>query len=298
VHVNNTVIKEAVDAVGGVDINLQGNGPVPYGVAPGSILDRNFDWRCGYKCYLVKYSPGVHHLDGEHALFLAMARGDVAPTYGLVDSNFDREKNQQKIIVALKQKAATTGTLTDIGKVTSLIDTLGTNLRTTFETSEIRTLMSIGSDVKPENIKSISLFNGDTPVVTTGNYGGASVVMPSAGIFDYTQIRQFLAQQLSTDPVTQEAAGVVVLNGSGVTGAGQTEADKLTKAGFIVKVVDTAPAGTYGPVAIYQVGTGMSATKAKLESRYGTTVKTSAPPVAVGSGTNFVIIIGKGSSQN
>jgi LCP family protein required for cell wall assembly len=298
VHVNNTVIKEAVDAVGGVDINLQGNGPVPYGVAPGSILDRNFDWRCGYKCYLVKYSPGVHHLDGEHALFLAMARGDVAPTYGLADSNFDREKNQQKIIVALKQKAATTGTLTDIGKVTSLIDTLGTNLRTTFETSEIRTLMSIGSDVKPENIKSISLFNGDAPVVTTGNYGGASVVMPSAGMFDYTKIRQFLAQQLSTDPVTQEAAGIVVLNGSGVTGAGQTEADKLTKAGFIVKVVDTAPAGTYGPVAIYQVGTGMGATKAKLESRYGTTVKTSAPPVAVGGGTNFVIIIGKGSSQN
>jgi LCP family protein required for cell wall assembly len=298
VHVNNTVIKEAVDAVGGVDVSIEGDGPVPYGVTPGSVLDRNFDWRCKYQCNLVKYSPGVHHLDGLHALYLAEARGDAVPTYGFVNSNFDREKNQQKIIIALKQKAVNNGTLTDVAKVTKLIDALGKNLRTNFDTTEIRTLMQLGSDIKPENIKTIDLYNGDKAVVTTGNYGGASVVMPSAGIYDYTGIQAFMKQKFSNNPVTRENATVDVLNGSATAGVAQTEADKLTADGFIVGNVANAPAGTYDNVDIYQIGTGNSATKAKLESLYNVKVKTSTPPMTVNGDTKFVVIIGKARSSN
>jgi LCP family protein required for cell wall assembly len=292
VHVNNTVIKQAVDAVNGVDVDIEGSNGEP------GILDRNFDWRCGYKCYLVKYDNGVHHLDGEHALFLAMARGDIAPTYGLGNSNFDREKNQQKIIIALKQKAVSTGTFTNVGKVTGLIDALGNNLRTNFETKEIRTLMQIGQDTKVEDIKTLSLFDGDSAVVKSGSYNGASVVMPSAGIFNYGQIRSFIKQKLSTNPVTREEANVVVLNASGVGGVAQTEADKLTGQGFIVSGVDNAPDGKYADVEVYQIGDGKPKTKAKLESLFKVKTKTSAPPVAVEDGTNFVVVFGKDRSAN
>ncbi len=292
VHVNNTVIKEAVDAVGGVDVDIQGSGGAP------GILDRNFDWRCGYKCYLVKYKNGVHHLDGKHALYLSMARGDVAPTYGLGNSNFDREKNQQKIIIALKQKAVSTGTFADVGKVTGLMDALGNNLRTTFEIKEIRTLMQLGIDIKPEDIKTIDLFGGDEPVVTTGNMGGASVVIPSAGAFDYSDIQTFLKKKLSSNPVTREGASVTVLNGSGVGGVGQTQADKLGEKGFSVTTVGNAPDGKYEAVEIYQIGSGMPATKAKLESVFGVKVKAGKPPVAAAAGTNFVVIFGKDPAAN
>lgn len=292
VHVNNTVIKDAVNAVGGVDVDVRGSNGDP------GVLDRNFDWRCNYKCYYVKYDNGVHHLDGEHALYLAMARGSVAPTYGLGNSNFDREKNQQKIIVALKEKAVSTGTLTDLGKVTGLIDSLGANLRTNFETSEIRTLMQLGSDIPAAEIKSISLFADDNTLLVSGPYNGASVVMPAAGIFNYTDIRTYLKQKLSTDPVTREGANIVVLNGSGVAGIAQTEADKLTKAGFIVTEVGNAPDDTYADIEVYQVGTGMTGTKAKLESTFGVTVKTTEPPVAVSEDINFVVVFGKDRSSN
>lgn len=292
VHVNNTVIKQAVDAVGGVDVDIEGSGGAP------GILDRNFDWRCGYKCYYVKYDNGVHHLDGEHALYLAEARGDTAPTYGLANSNFDREKNQQKIIIALKEKAATTGTLSNVGKVTSLIDALGNNLRTNFETKEIRTLMKIGSATQSQNIKTLSLFGDSDSLVTTGNYGGASVVIPSAGAFDYSDIRAFLQKNLSANPVTREGAQVVVLNGSGISGGAQTEADKLTQQGFTVSGVDNAPDGDYGNVQVYQLSNDKTATKSKLESLYKVKVKTSAPPVDVAKGTDFVVIIGKDHVSN
>ncbi|HEU4715221.1 MAG TPA: LCP family protein [Candidatus Saccharimonadales bacterium] len=298
VHVNNTVIKQAVDAVGGVDIDIQGDGPVPYGVEPGSILDRNFDWRCNYECFLVKYSPGVHHIDGLHALFLAQARGDSAPTYGLARSNFDREINQQKIIVALKEKAASSGTFTNPVKVTGLLDALGDNLRTNFETKEIRTLMKLGSDIDSKNINRLNLSDGDKAVVEAGQEGGASVVVPTAGTFNYTEIRAFIQKALSSNDVTREGANVAVLNGSGKSGVAQAQADKLTAAGFTVSTVDTAPDGTYADVEVYQIGKGMAKTKAKLESMFKIKVKAATPPVTVADGTNFVIIFGKDPSSS
>lgn len=292
VHVNNTVIKEAVDAVGGVDINIQGSNGDP------GVYDRNFDWRCNYQCYFVKYKNGVHHLDGEHALFLAMARGDVAPTYGLGNSNFDREKNQQKIIIALKEKAVSTGTLTDVTKITKLIDALGNNLRTNFNTSEIRTLMDVGSQVDSKDIKTISLFDGDNAVVTSGNHNGASVVMPAAGVFNYEQIRAFIAKKFTSNPVSREEAKVAVFNASGTEGVAAAEADKLKRQGFTISTVDNAPEGSYGDVEVYQIGSGKSATKAKLESLYGVTVKAEKPPVTVNGNINFVVIFGKAPALN
>lgn len=61
-HINYTVVREAVDAVGGVDVKIESSDPR-------GILDRNFDWKCNCECYYVNYKNGeVAHMDGEHAL--------------------------------------------------------------------------------------------------------------------------------------------------------------------------------------------------------------------------------------
>lgn len=287
VHVNHTVIKEAVDAVGGVDVDIEGSN------GDSGVLDRNFDWRCKYTCYLVKYNNGVHHLDGEHALFLAQARGDVAPTYGLGNSNFDREKNQQKILMSLKAKAMTTGILTNLSSVTKLIDAFGNNLRTNIQASEIRTLMQVASDVKQTDVHTVSLFGEDNSVVKTGNYGGASVVMPSAGIYDYSGIQALILKNLTSNPVSREAAPIVVLNATGQTGYGQSKADALKTEGYNVTVVDTAPDGIYDKVEVYQIGTtDNAATATKLAEKYKVKLKKTAPPVEVTGDVKFVIIYG------
>lgn len=287
VHVNNTVIKDTVNAVGGVDIDIEGSNGDP------GILDRNFDWRCNYTCFLVKYDNGVHHLDGEHALFLAMARGDIAPTYGLTNSNFDREKNQQKIIVALKDKAVSTGTVTNLSTVTGLIDALGKNLRTNIAIKEIQTLMKLGSSINSEDIHSISLFDGEDRVVTTGGYNGASVVMPTAGIFDYSGIQEFIAQSLSSDPIIRENAKITVLNGSDTIGAGQTEADKLEALGLNINTIDNAPAGTYGATELYVLDSSKTVTLDRIKAEYPSIViKTTEIPYITSDGTSFVLVIG------
>ncbi len=137
VHLNLAVVKQAVDAVGGVDVTIES--PDPRG-----ILDRNFDWRCNYKCYLVKYPNGPAHLDGEHAMWLAQARNDTGG-YGLPRSNFDREANQRKIAIAVKDKATSVGFLANPVAVTNFVESLGNNIHTTIDASEIKTTPACNS---------------------------------------------------------------------------------------------------------------------------------------------------------
>lgn len=305
VHVNYTVMRDVVKAVGNsITVNIEGSGGAP------GVMDSNFDWKCwnGANNYpgiatikrncppnghFIDYPNGPVALDAEHALYLAQARGDVMPTYGLGNSNFDRERNQQKIILAIKEKALSAGTLTDFSKVSNLIDAMDKNLRTNFDMSEIRTLAQLGADIKNESITRIDLMDQSkgTAVFTAD-------AQPSAGKYQFDQLRAYIRKQLSADPVAREGANVMVLNGTGTAGAAQTEADKLYKLGMTIARVGNAPSGKYGKATVYQVGTGMTATKAKLELLYGTKVTAETPPVTVTGETNFVVIIGETSAAS
>jgi anionic cell wall polymer biosynthesis LytR-Cps2A-Psr (LCP) family protein len=110
-------------------------------------------------------------MNGEQALALARARND-AGGYGLSRGNFDREQYQQKIILAIKQKAVSTGALANPVTVNKLIDTIGTNVKTSFDAAEVQTLVGLMKDIKPENIHQVSLVDEKNPMVTTGNVSG------------------------------------------------------------------------------------------------------------------------------
>lgn len=300
VHVNYTVMRDVVNAIGGeIEVNIESRDPR-------GVMDSNFDWKCGANysariknCppngHFIEYPNGPATLDAEHALYLAQARGDIAPTYGFEQSNFDRERNQQKILVAIRDKAMSAGTLTNIGAVTGLIDALGHNLRTNVETKEVRTLMELAKDIPSDSIKSIDLFTADNPLFTTGPINGESSVYPSEGLYQYGDLQAYLKKKLTSNPVEAEGANITVLNGSETAGLGQKLADILEGKGFTVDDVANAPDGTYEPIEIYQINTEMTATATKLKELYNVTLKTAQPPVSVTGATDFVIIIGSSS---
>lgn len=289
IHLNFTAVVQAVDAVGGVQVVIESDDPR-------GIFDDNFDWKCNYKCNMVKYPNGLTPvLDGEHALALARARGASGNTYGLPNANFDREKNQQKILEALRQKALSTGTLTNINSVTSLIDAMGKNLRTNIDTKEIRTLMSLSSDIPAASIKSVSLVSEDDPQVTTGYVYSQSIVKPILGLYDFSGIQSYISRNVTSDPVIIEAAELVVLNGSGVVGSGKTEADKLLADKYNVVKVDNAPENITQKYIIYQIDSSKTETAKKLAERYGVQPLTDTPPVSLGQSVDFVIIVGPSS---
>ncbi len=290
-QVNYTVVEDVVDAVGGISVVIESDDER-------GIYDPNFDWQCNFQCNLVRYENGpTGTIDGERALALARAR-NASGGYGLGGGNFDREQYQQKILKAIREKAASTGTLTNLGKVTSLVDALGDNLRTNFETKEIRTLMDLGNNIPSEQIVSINLTDADPEVYTGINVGGGQLLTPTSGNFDYTSISNYIKQQISSDPVVREQAQLGVYNGSGVAGAANDLAQKLGDEGFTVAsgAVGNAPDGDYAAYEVYDLTGSKSATKERLESLYAITAKTTAPPVNV-VGIDFVIIIGPQPAQ-
>ena len=289
VHVNYTVLKEVVDAIGGIDVDIQGSN------GDSGILDRNFDWACGYKCYYVKYEKDeVVHLDGIHALALARARG-ASGGYGLSGGNFDREQNQQKIIKALQQKALSAGTLTNVGKVTGLIDALGDNLRTNISSSEIRTAMNLAANIKPDDIISLSLVDKEHPLVKTSNISGQSVVVPIAGLFDYTDIRAYIKKHTIVNDVSREKANVAVYNATGQSGLAKETGETLTNAGYNVTYLGDAPSSDFSTIEIYQTNGDKEKfvkTRQALEKRFSTQVKFGKPKITVKEDIDFVIILG------
>ncbi len=293
VHLNLQVLKQAVDALGGIDVVIESSDPR-------GILDRNFDWRCNYKCNLVKYPNGPAHLDGEHAMWLAQARND-AGGYGLPRSNFDREANQRKIVVGMKEKATSAGFLANPVSVTQFVESLGNNVHTTVDASEIKTFIKVAKNIDAKNIQSVSIIDQTPAILTTGpGPDGSSVVKAVSGLYDYSAIQQFMKRQLQGYGVLiAEGAKVDVLNASGATGAANTQAEKLKESGITIGNVATAP-DMPGKYMLYDLSGGKKpATLKKLQEQLGLQAPTGTTvPAGVQSTADFVVIIGQAGASS
>ena len=302
VNVNRTALKDLVKAVNGIDVTIKSRNP-------NGLLDSNFDReKCGagkvslteqkQKCppsgHYIDFPNGKVHLDPDQAVYLSRARGYRAPTYGFERGNFDRENNQQMILKAIQKKATSAGTLTNISKVSSLIDAIGDNLLTTFDTSEIRTLVDLGNSIDQSAIVSISLIDAEPSILTTDGYNGQSIVRPVAGLMDYSKMQAYIQQKLVYGDVAREKAKTVVFNASNQEGIAGLQADNLKARGLkITKVSNTE--GDYNGVEIYQIGDGNDATRKMLEELFAIKVNRTAPTVTVPEGTEFVVILGSGA---
>lgn len=198
IHADYSVLRQAVDAVGGIDVNIVGDGA-------SGIYDTNFDWNCPngpYTCKNVYYpSNGTYRLNGTQALYLARARGDAGAysykDFGLSQGDFDRQANQQKILTALQAKINSAGVLANPFALNGLIDALGSNLSTSLSGGEVKTLLSDMKQIPNGSLQSVSLVAKGTAVVRTATISGQSVVVPTSGTYDYSSISDYLATQLA-----------------------------------------------------------------------------------------------------
>jgi polyisoprenyl-teichoic acid--peptidoglycan teichoic acid transferase len=289
VHVNYTVLTDVIDAIGGsITIDIESSDPRGY-------LDSQLDYQCGEtyserikncppRGHYVDYKNGKTELTSIEALNLSRARGDSEPTYGFASSNFEREKNQRKIIVAIREKALSTGTLTNVSAIMNLIDALGNNLRTNIQSYEIKTLIDLAGDVESSNIYSLDML-GDGILLGNGN--------PVAGPYKFSGIQQYLLKKLSNDPVIREEAQIIVLNGTSKIGLGQKNADMLKKLGYSIYYVDNAPeGGIYPKTEIYVVGDDCSGTVDALESMFGVAQSLNEAPLKTDARAQIVLIVG------
>ena len=285
IHADWTALVQAVDAVGGVDVTIESTDP--RGI---------YDSSTG-----IKYANGeVAHLNGEKALALARARNHNYGDYGLAGGNYDREKNQQKILAALQQKAMSAGTLLNPVAVSNLIDSLGNNLITDFDTGHVQTLADIASNVQMDQIKQLPFVGRDDggpdligSYAPNGTYLGEA---PLAGVYDYSEIQSYIAQNMSSDPVVREGATIDVLNGSDQVGLAGEKAEELEEDNYTIGEIANAPANISDKVVIYQLNSDMPGTAAALKDKYGVE-PIQGELAGYYTTADFVVVFGEGSAD-
>lgn len=188
--VNYSALREAVNAVGGITVNVQSSDSR-------GLYDPSKDLTTGQA--LVNLSNGTHTLNGQQALGLARARGDSYGSYGYGRSDYTRTENQRIILIALKNKVSSSGTLANPIKLGELFDSLGNNVKTGMTLAEVKRLYTVTKKIPSADISSASLNNG-TDVILLQNYTnkyGQSTLVPKAGVDDYSQIQAYVQQLIS-----------------------------------------------------------------------------------------------------
>ncbi len=288
-RINYTAFKDAVNAVGGIDVTIKSEDPR-------GLYDANIAKVDGGP---LKLTNGPQHLNGQTALNLARARGDTI-SYGFSRSDYTRTEHQRQMLLALKDKALSVGVLSNPAKISSLFDAAGNNVETDFKTSEIRRLYTLSKQISNNNIQSIGLADDNVSLVQSFTApNGTSAVRPVAGVTDFSFIKAYIKRISSSDPVAKEGATVVILNGSDIDGLAAKNSQTLADKGLVVKSTGTATKNRATTTVVALNNNTKTATKTYLEQKYKTTVTTdvTANPEAKYYSADFVIILGQNESS-
>ncbi len=200
--------KELVDAIGGIDVNVESAIYDPSYPKDGTFLYETFS-----------ISAGQHHLDGATALKYARSRKTT--------SDFDRANRQQQIIYAIKEKALSTEILFSQSKITEILDTLKDNIETNITVKEILTLGSIASDYNSNQISHRLIHDDPTQcggfLYTPARefYNGMFVLLPAGG---FESLHQYSDLTLNLPQIANENAKIQIFNGTNRGGAaGETK---------------------------------------------------------------------------
>ncbi|MFO0920533.1 MAG: LCP family protein [Candidatus Saccharimonadales bacterium] len=267
--------KKAIDTVGGVSLN-----------APEEVYESM--WLDGQN-YTLNVQPGQQEFDGFRALAYSRSRHSSAR------GDFSRSERQRLILVALKDKVLSAGTLANPLKLNQLMSDFGDHIKINMTVDEMMRLYEIGKDIPSDKIQSIGLADPPNDYVHTSNIGGSSVVVPKEGIFEYSAIQSFIRSKLVDGYLANENAEILILNGTDTPGLAGKTVKELESYGYNLLPAGDAPTKGYTETVIVDLKNGENKyTKRYLEKRFGTTTVPNLPDSTIQSQTaDFVIIIGQ-----
>ncbi len=290
--VNYTAFKDAVNAVGGININIKS--PDPRGI---------------YDAYThLKLSNGNDYLNGQQALDLARARGDGAAGdiyYGLPNSDFTRTMYQREMAVAIAKKATSIGVVSNPLKINSLFSALSKNVQTDLNLQNALSLAHLSKSLNLNTIGSYTYSNslsGDSnPLIVsyTDPASGQEALIPADGIGNYVGLKGYWQQLVSNNPLTKEDASIQLLNGTNVNGLAANQQKVLQSKGVVNVAIGDASNIYPTSMIVDNSGGKDPATKSLLQHIFSGPVVTSdtssqeAREAATYNQDTFIVIIGQ-----
>lgn len=229
-----------VDTLGGIGVNVE------RGFVDEQYPTENY----GYKT--ISFEPGYQIMDGATALEYARSRhGNNGE-----DSDFARSTRQMKIILGIKEKATSLGTLMNPTKLISLMSELNRNIETNISVKDVSTLYKIVKNVDISNSISRSLSDTSGYVYITKTAAGASIVKPTGNNYDLIQglAENIFDKNYSIKSTQIDLPYVIVLNGTNKAGLASRVGEQVKNTGdFQVLLVGNANNRNQSSTLIYDI---------------------------------------------
>jgi LCP family protein required for cell wall assembly len=269
--------KQTVDSLGGVTFNV-----------PATLYDPTIAWENRGNPVIAR--KGKQSFNGQQALLYAKSRE--------TSSDFARGQRQRQLLVAIKDKVMSVGTFSNPLKISQLLDSLGNNVYTDFNSGEFKRVYKIIAQTPSSKITSVDLVTPPHNLLTTDNIGGLSAVTPRAGLFNYEDIKSYIRNALRDGFIAKENSTVAIYNATNIAGLASVQAGVLKSYGYNVTAVANASQATNpSTTTLVDLSKGVNKyTRHYLQGRYGVIARNSMP---AGSGitpppsTAFVIILGE-----
>lgn len=269
--------RKAIDTVGGIDINVTDD------MAVYETMWLNVGR------YTLDVKPGWQHFDGTRALAFSRSRKTSAR------GDFARAERQRAVILGLKDKVLSSGTVANPVRLNQLMSDFAGQLYTDFSVNEMLRLYDISKQISGDRVTSVGLDE----YVRGDMINGLSVQVPKAGTFDYTEIQNYVRNVMRDAFLKKENARVVILNGTSTAGLATKKSAELKSFGYNVTSVGDAPTDTYANTILVDLRNGTNKyTLNYLQKRLGTQAVSSVPDSSIDvSQADFVIILGANENR-
>ncbi|MEK7538071.1 MAG: LCP family protein [Patescibacteria group bacterium] len=238
-RVDFTGFKEVVDLVGGVTVAVDT-----------AFSDYQYpDNAYGYAP--VSFQAGVQTMDGDRALKFTRSRhGNNGE-----GSDFARAKRQQQIIVALKDKLLSFGTMANPKKISDILGSLGSHSQTNMEVWEMVRLARLAGSLQTDRIINKVLDDSvDGFLRAATGVGGAFILVPRDSTY---QDIQFLARNIFLDGAADgEDAKILVVNATSFANLGQTTKQALEALGLTAAPAISLTTATVGQTVLISARPG------------------------------------------
>lgn len=267
VRVDFSGFKKIVDTLGGITVDVDKDIYDPY--------YPSYDGNSYQPFYIPK---GTQEMDGDLALRYSRSRQTT--------SDFDRAARQQKVMLAIKEKALSMSTLLNPSKISSLLDAFSENFKTDLQIWEIKRLYDLSKEIDSTRVVSKVLDNGPGGFLISETINGMYVLVPQSG--DFSEIQQFVRSFLVDSYIKDENATIEIVNGTYKNGLAKEVGDLLLSYNYnVVKISNSSE--KYDQTLIYDYTGGEKPYTLKyLSNRFGSLInkeKTNSP-------VDFKIILG------
>jgi LCP family protein required for cell wall assembly len=257
VMINFTGFKDLVDAVGGVTVDVEN-----------SFCD--YDYPVEYKgdTRKVCFNKGKTEMNGTKALQFARSRHSIQNNEG---SDFARSKRQQKLLVAIKEKALSANTYLNPKKIYDILTALGSNIKSDFSMTDLVRVNEIAKGVDTSKIITKN-FDSSPEGLLVADSGTAAgyVLKPITG--NFKQIQTVVKNIFSSIAMRDEKAKVAIYNGTWTTGLSSRLSDALKAEGYTVSFAGDSDTKNYTKTQIIDYTGGKKPETIKaLEAKFKVT---------------------------